>query len=307
VKLHPVVHKWFNNAVVTDKTCLTPTPVEVYILRFPTDNERKSAKKRGAKTICFMACEPMAYKDIFICEKGESREVILSANYIDFIKSNHHKVDYIFDYDERIVGKIPNCIHTLSAYSFIDKKTSSKYKQSEKKFDVSFICTNKTDSKNQLLRQIIWNDQNKISIPRAFFNSSRLPMENDMGMPQIGKEDNGKSELFKSMFSIIVENSIERDYFSEKIVDCFATKTIPIYLGCPNISEYFDTAGIITVRDEDEIFRICNSLTADVYNKRIASINTNYILAQPYLVTLTERVLEAVKQNLFPCFAFDAF
>ena len=47
------------------------------------------------------------------------------------------------------------------------------------------------------------------------------------------------------MFSIVIENSIESDYFTEKLLDCFLTGTIPIYVGTKTTSEYFDTDGII--------------------------------------------------------------
>lgn len=40
-------------------------------------------------------------------------------------------------------------------------------------------------------------------------------------------------------YSIVVEN-VRRDYwFTEKLIDCFATGTIPIYWGCPRIGEFF--------------------------------------------------------------------
>jgi len=40
-------------------------------------------------------------------------------------------------------------------------------------------------------------------------------------------------------YSIAMENSQQLNYFSEKIIDCFLSWTMPIYWGCPNISEYF--------------------------------------------------------------------
>lgn len=40
-------------------------------------------------------------------------------------------------------------------------------------------------------------------------------------------------------FSVVVENSQHRNYFSEKIMDCFLCGTYPFYAGCPNIEEFF--------------------------------------------------------------------
>ena len=48
------------------------------------------------------------------------------------------------------------------------------------------------------------------------------------------------------MFSIAIENSRNGCYFTEKILDCFTTRTVPIYWGCPDIGDYFDMNVIIT-------------------------------------------------------------
>jgi Glycosyltransferase family 10 (fucosyltransferase) C-term len=47
-------------------------------------------------------------------------------------------------------------------------------------------------------------------------------------------------------FSIAIENSRASNYFTEKLLDCFATGTVPIYWGCPNLSTWFNMDGVIT-------------------------------------------------------------
>ena len=39
-------------------------------------------------------------------------------------------------------------------------------------------------------------------------------------------------------------------YFTEKLLDCFATGTIPVYLGAPDIDKHFNKDGIINLADE---------------------------------------------------------
>ena len=34
------------------------------------------------------------------------------------------------------------------------------------------------------------------------------------------------------MFHIAIENVSQRSYFSEKLLDCFLTRTVPVYWGC---------------------------------------------------------------------------
>jgi len=41
-------------------------------------------------------------------------------------------------------------------------------------------------------------------------------------------------------YSIAIENSREKNYISEKFVDCVLCNTVPIYYGAPNIAEIYD-------------------------------------------------------------------
>jgi len=50
------------------------------------------------------------------------------------------------------------------------------------------------------------------------------------------------------LFNISIENSKRNNYFTEKLVDCFVTRTVPIYWGCPNISEFFNSEGMIIIQ-----------------------------------------------------------
>jgi hypothetical protein len=58
------------------------------------------------------------------------------------------------------------------------------------------------------------------------------------------------------MFSICIENSNNSGYHTEKIIDAFLSKTIPIYWGCSNIGDFYDTDGIIQVNNADEIIKV---------------------------------------------------
>jgi hypothetical protein len=74
------------------------------------------------------------------------------------------------------------------------------------------------------------------------------------------------------MFSIVIENTIYPKYYTEKITDCFATGTVPIYYGDRSIGEDFDLNGIIFI-DDLESFDLLNS---DLYNSMMPSIKNNF-------------------------------
>lgn len=70
------------------------------------------------------------------------------------------------------------------------------------------------------------------------------------------------------MFSVAIENGQYETYFTEKLLDCFATGTIPVYLGAPDIGKYFNADGIITLSDE---FYISDEL----YSSKMDAIKDN--------------------------------
>lgn len=73
------------------------------------------------------------------------------------------------------------------------------------------------------------------------------------------------------MFSIAHENAYYPGYFTEKILDCFATGTIPIFWGDPEIGKVFNTDGIIML---DENFKL-DSLTPELYYSKIDAVKEN--------------------------------
>jgi len=65
-------------------------------------------------------------------------------------------------------------------------------------------------------------------------------------------------------------------------LDCLITKTIPIYWGCPNISEFFDTTGWIFFDGVSDLREKVRALTPDYYSKYTDVIEKNYNTALEY-------------------------
>lgn len=93
------------------------------------------------------------------------------------------------------------------------------------------------------------------------------------------------------MYSVIIENYIDDMWFTEKICNCFATKTIPIYYGARDIGKVFDSNGIIKCESIDGEFGIewwINDLLenkeayVEAYNDSKRFLETNYRLSQQY-------------------------
>jgi hypothetical protein len=86
-------------------------------------------------------------------------------------------------------------------------------------------------------------------------------------------------------YSIAVENDIRPYWFTEKILNCFATRTVPIYVGHEKMLERFNSDGIIFVKSEDygKIENIIKQCSAADYEARRAAIEDNFERVQKYI------------------------
>jgi hypothetical protein len=80
------------------------------------------------------------------------------------------------------------------------------------------------------------------------------------------------------MFSFAMENDYYASYFTEKLHDCLLTGTIPIYLGAPDIGDFYNLNGIIVMERDAEGNVIFDSevLTEEYYYDNIDAVKDNY-------------------------------
>lgn len=74
------------------------------------------------------------------------------------------------------------------------------------------------------------------------------------------------------MFSVAIENGSYASYFTEKILDCFATGTIPIYWGAPDIGDFFNADGIVPLDDDFDF----DAVTPELYRSKLDAVHDNF-------------------------------
>jgi len=156
-----------------------------------------------------------------------------------------------------------------------------KIKEKNIKFEVSFLSGAKSLVEGHKFRQEVYKIGDKITIPKKWFYTLEDFDKENFKKGGVGRPDKiwkGKQKCFnESMFHIGIENVWYNNWYTEKIADAFATKTVPIYKGCLNLEELgYDERGIIRFDSIEDLISITNSLTPEVYYEKKPYIEHNY-------------------------------
>ena len=87
------------------------------------------------------------------------------------------------------------------------------------------------------------------------------------------------------MFHLVVENGRMDHFFSEKLIDCLVTGTVPVYWGCPSIGDFFDVGGMVRFDSVDELPNIVKSLTPELYRSILHHVAENFERAKGFLTS----------------------
>lgn len=215
---------------------------------------------------------------------------------LDYFNNEKDCYNYIFTYHQDILDSFPNSMLSVSPTTW-----AYDYVQSEKEFSVSTVVGNKHLSiylenfDGYQVRWDLFNRKEEIRMRSKFYLSSNSPIPNIDYEKNLVLKDS-KAPLFSSQFHIAIENTNRiKNAFSEKIIDCFQTRTIPIYYGPSNIGDFFDTRGIFICESVDHIIDVCNIISADTYESLKDAIESNYILSMKYK-SMKETIVDSVKK-----------
>jgi len=98
-------------------------------------------------------------------------------------------------------------------------------------------------------------------------------------------------------FHIALENSVQKDYWTEKLADAYLRGCFPIYAGCPNLANYFPADSYVAIEigcSDLAIARIRAVLTSQLAEDRKAELQESKrrILWEHNLFALLERIYD---------------
>jgi hypothetical protein len=241
---------------------------------------------------------------LFIEELPQSQDELSSINIItlhepneyfnkhDWVIKNQHLFNVILTWNDKVLNNCENAMFLPFGHTWF--KPDQYEKEHKKEFKIAHLRGNLLKSYGHQIRWEILDRQNEIKVPTKFFD-----IYGDRHNIERARIDN--EEVFgDSMFGVAIENFSHRGWFSEKILDCFLLKTIPIYWGCSNIGDYFNKEGIIKFKESDDFIYIVNELTEEYYHSKRDIIEENYQLALKYVnyeQNIIDKITEIFKHN----------
>ena len=87
------------------------------------------------------------------------------------------------------------------------------------------------------------------------------------------------------MYNVAIENEHTKFYFTEKILDCFASMTIPIYYGATEIGNFFNIDGIIEIKEPtvECVVSTIKQCSKSDYESRIEAVKDNFERVKKYI------------------------
>ena len=166
----------------------------------------------------------------------EGYHIVLPSDKTIYIKREPDFIrKHTSSYKHQINLKDTNCGLVWWINKTYDELKTMQYPQKTK--NISCIVSSKHKDRLHLTKQIIKYNPDIDLYGRGHSTS-------DFGTSYKGEINNdGKCKikgLLDYKYSIVMENSQQQNYFTEKIADAYLSWCMPIYWGCPNINQYFN-------------------------------------------------------------------
>tara|TARA_B100000287_G_C20601388_1_gene768233 strand:- start:418 stop:1497 length:1080 start_codon:yes stop_codon:yes gene_type:complete len=262
--------------------CSTPTKFS-YCYR-QTNGEFDMVLLNDGEILEYLEGKIGVYKDVPIVARLHEQRDYFQSKIMNTVIENHHKFHTILTFDKIILDSVPNArfcnAEGITQFVCVPNSLGSKPYHSDlfndynvdqtmkiypkTNFDkASCITTNKAFLPGHVTRlNFVKNIQNKVDLYGRGIRE--IPSKLDA--------------LHNYAFSVAIENNTSKNdyYFTEKLLECFITGTVPIYHGCPNIDKFFDTRGVLTFSTQEELDNILDSLSEEKYNSMLEYVNHNF-------------------------------
>jgi len=204
----------------------------------------------------------------------ESRGIELQT--YSSVESLIPKFNKVFTHNSEYLKKYENCKWIPGGGIWVGGRADTPHAEGEIKIQEKSKLCSIVSSNKQMCRGHL----TRLGIMNLVHHNNKIDKFFGVGGPT---DNSGWIPIFRSlkdyMFSIVIENYVDDLYITEKILNCFATGTIPIYLGSPNIGSIFNENGIIqlnNIKSTEEFHDLFKKLSNEDYYSRMDAIKDNF-------------------------------
>lgn len=181
----------------------------------------------------------------------------------------------VFTYSKKLLERVPNAKPFITGGVYVGTT-----------FGGGEICVEQYKKKSKNI-SMVSSDKRTCELHEVRYQLAKKL--NDGDLVDCYGTFNGKfikiwDSLAEYRYSIVIENDISDYWITERICNCFAAMTVPIYIGSPIIGEFFNDKGIIQISKDDvqnidDIIENCNEKD---YASRLDAIKDNFERVKDY-------------------------
>ncbi len=179
---------------------------------------------------------------------------------------NYTKFDYILTHSSDLLKIDKRFVSYIFGGCWINPEDRAVHQKTK---NISIIASWKKDTEGQKLRhEIIDKFGDRIDV----YGNGYKFVEN-------------KIEALKDYrYSIVVENEQSDLWMTEKLNDCFATGTIPVYWGAQSVGNYFNNDGIVRISGIDDLDYWISAANEEYYDECLSDIEDNFFRAKDFFI-----------------------
>lgn len=183
--------------------------------------------------------------------------------------------DAVFTYSSELLRCVPNALPYITGGVYIGTKTGGgnidEHQYEKKTKNISMVSSDKRTCELHRIRYDLAKYLDEKDQVDCFgtFKGSRIKIWDSLG---------------EYRYSIVIENEIDDYWITERICNCFASMTVPIYIGSPKIGKFFNLDGIICISSNDisSIDEIISQCCEKDYLRRLPAIRDNFERVKNY-------------------------
>lgn len=187
---------------------------------------------------------------------------IVHARIYRWLKFLSWRFERILTFNKEFIGSSAKAVYSNPRYFWIDPDRKIDM---TKTANLSIIASAKTQLPGHKLRHQVVDWIRSKGIDAAILGRGYKPF------------DEKHEGLAPYRYTVVIENSREQGYRSEKLLDALACKTIPIYWGAPDIGQEFEARGLILCETFEDLCRAIEYADEAGYEARRQFIEENWL------------------------------